>query len=407
MPAEAYDGKHDESDDFGMPIYHAGRPNPNLLPIWSLRRLKRYAPFLGCVLLAIAYWTWPESLTRTNWSKYAYVTYATDEHNLCNALMVFESLHRLGSKADRVMLHNPQWASTSQGAKDRPAQMLHILENKYDVVLKPVQMLDERGETTLISGEHSTWDTSITKLRAFELTEYERVLAIDSDVTVLQNMDELFLLPKAPVAMPRAYWSDGPSSSWPFTSLLVLLEPSKAELKGMLETLRSWWMEAAKHKELNRSYDMELLNHRFGSSAMVLPHRPYALLSAEFRNKNHDAYLGTINAPQELKGHFDPDEVLKEAKLVHFSDWPLPKPWIMWPYNGLAEVQPNCTAIHGDKVYTCRERDVWKHLYDDFRERRKDVCRTLSVSAPDWNKHKQAVGAAPPPPVESVKVEEF
>ncbi|KAK3670635.1 hypothetical protein LTR78_009470 [Recurvomyces mirabilis] len=317
-----------------------------------------------------------------------------NEHNLCNAVMVFEALHRHGSKAQRVLLHNPQWASVAQGGDDRSAQLLSMAQKKYGVTLKPVRLLDERGETTsgAISGGGSTWDTSITKLRAFELTGYDRVLHLDSDISLFDNLDELFLLPSTPVAMPRAYWSDAPAGSWPLTSLMVLLEPNPAELRGMLATLRSWWIESEQTRSGLRQYDMELLNHRFGASAMVLPHRDYALLSAEFRRKHHEAYLGTINSPPELKHEWNADQVLKEAKLVHFSDWPLPKPWIMWPYEGLAEVQPNCTALH--ERLQCREREVWKGLYDDFRRRRKDICRLLSVAAPDWKRQKAAVGAA-------------
>lgn len=232
----------------------------------------------------------------------------------------------------------------------------------------------------------STWDTSITKLRAFELTEYERVLHLDSDILLFQHLDELFLLPKAPIAMPRAYWTDLPPGQWPLTSLMMLIEPNPAELKGMLDTLRSWRMDP--NINGSKQYDMELLNHRFGSSALVLPHRPYALLTAEFRRTDHAPYLGTINAPESLKHQWDPEKIRNEAKLVHFSDWPLPKPWIMWPHDGVTEIQPNCT------VPPCREREIWRGLYDEFRHRRKDQCRLLSVSAPNWSTWKASVGAA-------------
>ena len=43
--------------------------------------------------------------TKTNYSRYAYVQYATNFIYLCNALMLFESLHRLGSTADRLLLY--------------------------------------------------------------------------------------------------------------------------------------------------------------------------------------------------------------------------------------------------------------------------------------------------------------
>lgn len=246
----------------------------------------------------------------------------------------------------------------------------------------------QHGDSTVpeATDGFSTWDTSITKLRAFELTEYERVLHLDSDISLYQHLDELFLLPKAPIAMPRAYWTDLPPGQWPLTSLMMLIEPNPAELKGMLDTLRSWRMDPSMNH--SKQYDMELLNHRFGSSALVLPHRPYALLTAEFRRANHAPYLGTINAPESLKHQWDPQKIRDEAKLVHFSDWPLPKPWIMWPHDGVTEIQPNCT------IPPCREREIWRALYDDFRHRRKDQCRLLSVSAPNWSTWKASVGAA-------------
>jgi hypothetical protein len=396
MPSDTWDGK--EEDDFGMPIRRSGGATARTstsLP----RRLRQYSPFLALLVLGLLYWNWPQSLTRVDWSRFAYVQYATDDHNLCNALMVFESLHRHGAKAQKVLLHNPQWASTSEGGADRNSQLLSIAEKKYQVRLKPVRLIDERGEETMgfgSGGGGSSWDTSITKLRAFELEEYDRVLHLDSDITLFDSLDELFQLPQTPVAMPRAYWTDSPSpGQWPLTSMLVLLQPDRRELQGMLATLRSWWIESKQTMSGVKQYDMELLNHRFGSSALILPHRPYALLSAEFRRPHHEAYLGTINAPADVKvkQKWNPDAVLKEAKLVHFSDWPLPKPWIMWPHDGLVEIQPNCTELHDDHTFTCRERDVWKELYDDYRRRRKDICRLLSVAAPDWNKQKAAAGA--------------
>jgi len=197
------------------------------------------------------------------------------------------------------------------------------------------------------------------------------------------------LMPKTQIAMPRAYWSDGPPSSWQLTSLIMVVEPNPHEVHAMIETLRHW--QTQPDYSNSKKYDMDLLNHRFGASAMVLPHRPYAMLTAEFRQHNHSTYLGFRNGDaNDPRGYWDPDKALKEAKLVHFSDWPLPKPWIMWPTEGLAEIQPDCG---GDMKKTCREREIWKHLYVDFRQRRKDLCKILSVPSPNWAKWKHAAGA--------------
>jgi hypothetical protein len=176
------------------------------------------------------------------------------------------------------------------------------------------------------------------------------------------------------MAMPRAYWSG--ARPQPLTSLLMVLQPSMAEYERFKETIA----EGADPAIVQRNkFDMELVNERFEDSALVIPHRPYALLTGEFRNANHSAYLGNTF---EI---WNAEKALKEAKLVHFSDWPLPKPWIMWPSEGVAEIQPDCG---GDREVVCSERKIWKGLYKDFRERRKDICKLLSVPAPDWKKIK-------------------
>lgn len=69
-------------------------------------------------------------------------------------------------------------------------------------------------------------------------------------------------------------------------------------------------------------YDMEVINHMF-NSAMILPHRRVALLSGEFRANDHSRYL----SPNEDEEWNAIAEVSK-AFLVHFSDWPLPEPWL-------------------------------------------------------------------------------
>ena len=357
-------------------------------------RSPRFVVVLGLGIFALIYYASKLSSTRspqevsdtTNWSKFAYSQYATDSATLCNAIMVFEALDRLGSKAARVLLYPEQWDLTVEGPKDRDSQLLNLASDQYNVRLQPIQLLAVAGSSQPGTFDHpqETWDTSITKLLAFNLTSYNRVLHLDNDITLLQHLDELFLLPSAPVAMPRAYWLASPT----LTSLLLLVTPSPAELDHLLTTLHHWRADDPALTATHPTIDMGLLNARFADSALILPHRPYALLSGEFRIHTHTAYLG---GPPSLEP-WDPDRVLAEAKLVHFSDWPLPKPWIMWPWEGLAEVQPDCVGAKGSGV--CRERIIWKELYEGFRERRKDICRLLSVPAPDWRLLKKGIQRA-------------
>ena len=219
-------------------------------------------------------------------------------------------------------------------------------------------------------------DYAVNKLMAFSLGYYDRVIALDSDLTLLQSIDELFLLPQTPIALPRAYWAE--IQPVPLTTMLMVIQPSVPEFERFRTRIDAGGddMVVQAHR-----FDVQIVNERFEESALVLPHRPYALITREFARHNHSAYLGD---PDEK---WDAEKVYKEAKLVHFSDGRLPPPWVMWPQKGLEEMQPDCGGSHEG---TCAERRIWKQLYDDFRLRRRNVCKLLSVPAPDWEATKQS-----------------
>ena len=142
-------------------------------------------------------------------------------------------------------------------------------------------------------------------------TSYSRVLSLDSDSTLLQCLDELFLLPSSPIAMPRAYWEWGPERHQ-LSSQLLLVEPNATELARVMAVV-----ETAN----DNKFDMDILDDMYEASAMVLPHRTYDLLTGEFRHArdDHAKYLGSPDAVWEGR------QILAETKFVHFSDWPIPK----------------------------------------------------------------------------------
>ncbi|KAL6901549.1 hypothetical protein GGI43DRAFT_383159 [Trichoderma evansii] len=76
-------------------------------------------------------------------------------------------------------------------------ELLVKARDEYGVKLVPIQV--QHKDTV-----DDTWSNSYTELLAFNQTQYERVIAIDSDTTLLKHMDELFNLPPCPIAMPQA-----------------------------------------------------------------------------------------------------------------------------------------------------------------------------------------------------------
>ncbi|KAJ5151435.1 Glucose N-acetyltransferase 1 [Penicillium canariense] len=309
-----------------------------------------------------------------DWSRFAYTQYATSETYLCNCVMVFEALHRLGSRADRLLFYPKEWDLVIEDDTDRISQLLVLAKEQYNVQMVPVTIEGIMAESAG-GGEssQSSWDTSTAKLYAFGVVQYDRVIHLDSDMMLLQPMDELFFLPPTTIAMPRAYWLLPETQT--LSSLLAVIEPSYREFTYLKEAVKPAIF--GQINITNSRYDMEILNSRYGDNALVLPHRQYGLISGEFRTKNHRRFLGTEHE------QWNPDKVLAEAKFVHFSDWPLPKPWVMWPQEQLAALQPACNQNPGTPQESdCRDREVWKELYDQFRRKRKDVCKLLSFPAP-------------------------
>ncbi|CAG8978281.1 hypothetical protein HYALB_00010278 [Hymenoscyphus albidus] len=262
--------------------------------------------------------------------------------------MLFEILHRLGTKADLLMMYPADYQLND---RTQEGELLLKAKNMYGVKLTPIQVQSRLGSD-------DTWAKSYTKLLAFNQTQYDRVLSLDSDTTVLKLMDELFLLPSTPVALPRAFWLDPKEHK--LTSLLVLVEPSEAEFKRV---------EKATEEAGPDDYDMEILNKVYGNSAMIIPHRKYGLLTRTFWEDHAKAYLGNDYEK------WDPEKVIKEASLIHFSDWPVPKPWLSNKAK-MEQVAPKCD---GKQSQDCKAREIWFGLYEDFAKRRKVGSSSFST----------------------------
>ncbi|GFF54519.1 hypothetical protein IFM46972_10042 [Aspergillus udagawae] len=193
--------------------------------------------------------SWPN----IDWSRYAYVQYVTNAEYLCNSVMIFEALHRLGSKAERLMMYPATFSDIDDSTEGK---LLRKARDQYSVKLTPIQVQSRHGNDPL----------------------------------------------------PRAYWLN--FNDRVLSSQLMLIQPSTFEFHRIMDEIE---------KAGSNDYDMEIINHLYRDSALILPHRPYDLLTGEFRSTKHADYLGNAAEP------WDPEKVLKEAKFLHFSDWPIPK----------------------------------------------------------------------------------
>ncbi|KAI5458638.1 nucleotide-diphospho-sugar transferase [Mariannaea sp. PMI_226] len=282
------------------------------------------------------------------WSRFAYTQYVTNAEYLCNSIMIFETLYRLGSKADRVLMYPSHMLKPdAQNSRTREGRLMIDARDKYGVKLVPIKVQHREGADT-------TWADSFTKLLAFNQTQYDRVLSLDSDGMICQPMDELFLLPPFPVAMPRAYWllSEDPARRV-LSSQVMLIQPDNVEFQRIMEKIKT---------ATGDEYDMEIVNDLYRDSAVILPHRPYDMVTGEWRRMEHSHYLGSD------REKWDPVAVMNEVRYIHFSDWPVGKPWVKTPEMIILRNQPSCHRVNGEE--SCLEREIWNRLYSDFAEQR-------------------------------------
>ncbi|KAH6985292.1 glycosyltransferase family 8 protein [Ilyonectria destructans] len=287
--------------------------------------------------------------------RFAYAQYATDLDYLCNCAINFARLNQFGATYDKVLIFLEDWSSGSS----KEAVVMRKFRSAYpDVELRPFGLLStSKGD--------ATWRNSLTKFHAFALTDYTRILAFDSDSLVMQNMDHYFLAPLAPVAVPRAYWLDDDAGVGKqlVGSHIMLIEPNQDRYNQIIDEALA-----------SGDFDMEIVNRMFGRSAMILPHRRLAMLSGELRATNHSKYL----APDEGE-EWNAMEEISRAYLVHFSDWPLPKPWKHRTQKQWEAALPICrdNDVETADRSRCVDRFMWSGLYEDYDNGKERYCKFM------------------------------
>lgn len=129
----------------------------NVSPRWLRLLLTVVASAMTTVGLLVIYhsyafnllpspWSHPEAAAAVDWSKFAYVQYATNSAYLCNSLMLFELLDGLDSKADRLLMYPQSMAAnglSDEGSED--VRLLNLARDKYNVRLQPIQVQHRPG----------------------------------------------------------------------------------------------------------------------------------------------------------------------------------------------------------------------------------------------------------------------
>ena len=217
----------------------------------------------------------------------AYVT------TLCNGDGYVPGVEALGKSLERAKSSHPKLVLVTNDVPETARVLLseqHWLVREVETISNPTpegELLFER------------FKFSFTKLQAWSLTDFDKVVLMDADTIALTNIDELFERPGL-AAAPDFLLPDR------FNSGVMVIEPNQQELNKMLAALFS-----------SGSYDggdQGFLNTFYpGWYASSAAHR----LPCGYNM--HQFIYQFLRAQPGLAAH-----VLREAKVIHYT---VQKPW--------------------------------------------------------------------------------
>lgn len=100
---------------------------------------------------------------RVDWSRFAYVQYVTTTDYLCNSVMIFATLEKLGCRSERLMMYPEDWRVDDPSAMGENERLVRLARDKYNVNLQPVHV-QTRG-----AGDRTYMDNLCTRLHAKSL----------------------------------------------------------------------------------------------------------------------------------------------------------------------------------------------------------------------------------------------
>ncbi|KAL8487331.1 hypothetical protein ACS0TY_023395 [Phlomoides rotata] len=183
--------------------------------------------------------------TKENWNsgnarREAYATILHSAHvYVCGAIAAAQSIRMGGSTRDLVILVDETISDYHRGGLEEAGWKLHTIQR----IRNPKAERDAYNE----------WNYS--KFRLWQLTDYDKIIFIDADLLVLQNIDFLFEMPEISATGNNATL---------FNSGVMVIEPSNCTFEllmahineiesynggdqGYLNEIFTWWHRIPKH----------------------------------------------------------------------------------------------------------------------------------------------------------------
>ena len=225
--------------------------------------------------------------------KYAYVSGITDDNFLIGVLIMFRSLNMYCE--DKAI---ERLCFVTDNVSDQSIEVI----KRENIIPVHVSLIKESGE--------GRWKTTFQKLSVFSFTDYDKIVWIDADMMVCNNLDKLFNKPHMSCVKSRSPKITGGIS---FNSGLMVIEPNINEYN---ELVRSIDGVVRLYTSLGSSVgDQNILNEYYDEWPME---------NENLLNDGYNVFWGSIEKYLD-EGYSVKNNVQKNISILHFTG--LHKPW--------------------------------------------------------------------------------
>lgn len=241
-------------------------------------------------------------------ARYSYITMINTDSYLNGALCLFESLRKVKSKYPFLILITS--GVSKQAESILKSQGINVIRTNKRVDV-PQYILDKN-----INYSMPHWNNSFDKLLIFEMVQFEKLIFLDSDMYIIENIDYLFEKSHMSAVIVGESFPNDYYSAWTRDHLcsgLMVIVPQEGILKHLIESF-------SKLKELN---------HAVGDQEIIWSHYDTwpEQKNLHLPEKNHVFY-------EHLNFYLDKGYTLykpnkdKNITTIHFVT---PKPWLLKP----------------------------------------------------------------------------
>ncbi len=187
--------------------------------------------------------------------KKAYITVLSNDSYLLGVLCLNKCLHSVNSKYPLYVLVTDDVSKESENILNIN-QIKTIRKNHIPL---PIDIINKNN-----SMQKSRWNYTFDKLIIFELTYFEKLVFIDSDIYVRKNIDELFDMPDMSAVIDKHYGPNITPRYIKLTSGVMVIEPKLGRMQRFQEIIETILnkRDAIGDQDILQEYDTEWNNKK-------------------------------------------------------------------------------------------------------------------------------------------------